>query len=229
MKVGVLFSGGKDSTYAAYIAKKQGYELGCLISMISKNKESFMFHTPSISMVKEQAKAMGIPLISGITKGKKEEELKDLEKTIKQAVKAHKIEGVVTGAVQSVYQSSRIQKICNKLGIECFNPLWQKDPKIYWEEMLNLKFKIIIAGISSEGIGKNWLGKEINHEDLQELKRLSKKYSFHLGFEGGEAETFVIDCPLFQKKLEIVSASKTWKETNGVYEIKEIKLLTKEV
>ena len=63
MKLGVLFSGGKDSTFACYLAKKQGYEISCLISIFSENKESWMFHTPSIEQVKKQAEVMNIPLI----------------------------------------------------------------------------------------------------------------------------------------------------------------------
>lgn len=87
MKCTVLFSGGKDSTYAAYLAKKNGIEISCLITIISENPESYMFHTPSISQVKKQSEIMNIPLIIQQTKGKKEKELKDLELAIKRAKK----------------------------------------------------------------------------------------------------------------------------------------------
>ncbi|MGV8151935.1 MAG: diphthine--ammonia ligase [Candidatus Nanoarchaeia archaeon] len=203
MKLGVLFSGGKDSTYAAYLAKKHGHKISCLITIESKNKESFMFHTPSISKVEKQAKVMSIPLIKQKTKGEKEKEVLDLEKAIKKAIKEYKIEGVVTGAVESVYQATRVQKITNKLGIECFNPLWQKNPEEYWDEMLKLGFKVIMVGVAADGLGVEWLGKEINCSLFEDLKKASKKYKFHLGFEGGEAETFVLDCPLFKRGLKI--------------------------
>lgn len=203
MKIGVLFSGGKDSTYAAWLAKKEGYEIGCLISLWSKNKDSFMFHTPAIELTKRQAECMKIPIVVQETAGEKEIELKDLESAIKLAIKKYKIEGVVTGAVESVYQASRIQKICNKLGIECFNPLWQKNPLDYWEEMLSLDFKIIIVSVAADGLNEKWLGREITKDNFVELEKLSRRYFFHLGFEGGEAETFVVDCPLFRKKLDV--------------------------
>ncbi len=205
MKLGILFSGGKDSTFATYLAKKNGYEISCLVSLFSENKESFMFHTPSIEMVREQAKAMEIPIIIGKTKGKKEEELEDLEKAIKFAIKKHKINGIVTGAIESVYQSSRIQKICNKLRIECFNPLWQKNPEEYWSELLKEKFEIIITGVFADGLDKSWLGQKIDKKSLSKLRSLVTKFGIHLSFEGGEAETFVTDCPLFKRKLKVVS------------------------
>lgn len=204
MKVGILFSGGKDSCYAAWLAKKEGYEICCLISIFSENKESYMFHTPFISRVENQAEAMEIPLIKISTKGEKEKELLDLEKAIKTAIEKYGINGVVTGTVESVYQASRIQKICNKLGIECFSPLWQKDAVEHWKDMLKNNFKIILVSVSAEGLDKKWIGKEIDKINLEELIRLSKKYKFHLAFEGGEAETFVVDCPLFRRKLKVL-------------------------
>ena len=68
MKLGILFSGGKDSTYSAWLVKNFGYELTCLISIFSKNPESYMFHTPSIKKTKKQAEVMGIPIIIQKTK-----------------------------------------------------------------------------------------------------------------------------------------------------------------
>jgi diphthine-ammonia ligase len=227
MKCGVLFSGGKDSTFAAYLAKKQGNEISCLITIISENLESYMFHTPSISRVQEQAEAMNIPLVIQKTKGEKEKELKDLEKAITKAKTEFGIETVVTGAVASVYQASRIQKICDKLDLECFNPLWQKNTEEYWDELLKNGFEIIIIGVSAEGLGEEWLGQKINRETLNKLKEIEKKFGIHLAFEGGEAETFVVDCPLFHKKLKILKSEKKFSKNNGIYNIIEVTLINK--
>jgi len=205
MKCAVLFSGGKDSVYSVYLAKKRGYDISCLISVLSKNKESYMFHTPSISQVEKQAKVMGIPLIITKTDGKKEEELEDLEKAIKQAIKNYKIQAIITGAIKSVYQASRIQKICDKLKIECFNPLWQIDEIKYLNDLIKEKFKVIITGVFAYPLNQTWLGKEIDSGFIDKVMELNKKYSIHPAGEGGEFETFVLDCPLFSKPLKINS------------------------
>jgi ABC transporter with metal-binding/Fe-S-binding domain ATP-binding protein len=209
MKCAVLFSGGKDSTYAAFLTKKFDNEITCLISIISENPESYMFHTPSISKVKKQAKVMNLPIIIQKTKGVKEEELKDLEYVIKKAKIKYKIEAVVTGAVESAYQASRVQKICDNINLECFNPLWQKDPEEQWDDLLENGFEIIIIGIAAEGMKKEFLGKKINREMINKLKEIKNKYRIHLTFEGGEAETFVLNCPLFSKELIV--------QTNQIY------------
>jgi len=219
MKCAVLFSGGKDSTYAIYLAKKYGYKIACLISVISKNKESYMFHTPTISKTEQQAKAMNIPIVIQNTPGKKEEELKDLEKVIKKVKDEFKIKGIITGTIQSVYQASRIQKICNKLNLECFNPLWQKDEFEYLDELIKNKFKIIIAGVFAYPLDKFFIGREINQEFIKEIKNLNKRYKIHPAGEGGEFETFVLNCPLFKKELKIVDSKISGEKNSWKMEI----------
>lgn len=203
MNAAILFSGGKDSCYSAYLTKEKGHEIKCLISIFSENKESYMFHTPSIKCVEQQAKVMEIPLMIQKTKGKKEGELRDLEKAIAKAKKKYKIDTIVTGALHSVYQAERIKKICDKLNLKCFNPLWHKDEIKYLEELLKNKFHVIIVGVFAYPLDKSWLGRKIDEQFIKEVKGLKEKYKIHAAGEGGEFETLVLDCPLFKKPLEI--------------------------
>ncbi|MEK6875420.1 MAG: diphthine--ammonia ligase [Nanoarchaeota archaeon] len=203
MKLGVLFSGGKDSTYSAYLAKKQKHELTCLISILSKNPESYMFHTPSIEKTKKQARVMDIPIMFHKTEGKKEEELKDLKEAIERAKKKYKIQGIVTGALHSIYQASRIQKICEELKLACFNPLWHRNEIEYLEELIKNKFDIIIIGVFAYPLDEKWLGKKIDKTFIENVKVLKEKYNIHPAGEGGEFETFVLNCPLFKKPLKL--------------------------
>ncbi len=205
MKAGVLFSGGKDSCYSAYLAKKAGYELACLISVLSENKESYMFHTPSIEKTKQQAQVMNIPLLIQETKGEKEKELDDLEEVIKLAKNEHGIDTIVTGALHSVYQTSRIQKICDKLNLKCFNPLWHKDEIEYLNELINNNFKVVIIGVFAYPLDNSWLGRIVDDKFIEEAKQLKEKYKIHPAGEGGEFETFVLNCPLFKEELKVKS------------------------
>jgi asparagine synthase (glutamine-hydrolysing) len=165
-----------------------------------------MFHTPAISKVKVQAEAMKIPLIEVNTKGEKEKELNDLKKAIVEAKKKYKIEGIVTGAVESVYQVSRIQKICEALGLEVFNPLWQKNQIELLNELIENKFEVILVAVAAEGFDTSWLGRKIDKKFVEDVKVLNKKYGINPAFEGGEAESFVLNCPLFKKRLKIVKS-----------------------
>jgi diphthine-ammonia ligase len=202
MKIAALISGGKDSIYSAYKASKE-HEIVCLISFKSKRDDSYMFHIPNIHLVELQAQAMKIPLTYVESSGIKEKELEDIEQALKTAIKKYNIEGVVSGALASNYQKERIDKICKDLKLKSIAPLWQIDPKKYLKELIENNFKIIITGIAAEGFNESWLGRKINTRTFEDLKILNEKTKFHLGFEGGEAETLVLDCPLFSKKLKI--------------------------
>ncbi|MFC1804118.1 TIGR00289 family protein, partial [Thermoproteota archaeon] len=107
MRLAGLFSGGKDSTYAAHIAEKNGHILDNLVSLKSMNPDSYMFHTVNINITKLQAQAWGISYIEAQTLGIKEKELEDLKKTLGKL----DVDGVVTGAIASKYQADRINKL----------------------------------------------------------------------------------------------------------------------
>ena len=219
MKLGVLFSGGKDSTMATWLAKKAGHEIACLITLHSENPDSYMFHTPSIKRTETQAAVMGLPLITKDTKGIKEKELEDLEEAIKTAMKKHKIKGIVTGALHSNYQATRIQKICSKLGLQCVNPLWHKDEFQYLQELIENKFKAIITGVSAYPLNASWLGRVIDEDFIRDVTKLNGKYKIHVAGEGGEFESFVLDCPLFKRPLKVRGADFTGEDNSWKMEV----------
>lgn len=202
MKIGALISGGKDSIFAAYKSSKEN-KLVCLIAIKSKNPESYMFHIPNIDLVKLQSKAMKIPFIFLETEGVKEEELNDLKEAIEIAKEKYKIEGIVSGAIKSNYQKERIDNICKKLKLKSITPLWHTIIDIYIRELLR-DFHVIITGIAADGLDESDLGKRFDLSFLEKIKR----FNINKIGEGGEFETFVLDCPLFKKKIEIKEAEK---------------------
>lgn len=220
MKAAVLFSGGKDSTMAAYKAIEEGWNVEYLVSMFSENPASYMFHVPNIKLTELSSEAMDIPIVTAKTPGKKEEELKDLKKVLNE-LKEEGIEGIFAGALESSYQKSRIDNICSELGLESHAPLWHRDPQEYMEEIIDLGFEVIITSVSAEGLDESWLGQKLDKDLLNEIIRLNRKYRIHMAFEGGEAETMVLDCPLFKKRIKIVEAEKVWDTDSGYYMIKK--------
>ena len=220
MKSAILFSGGKDSTMALNYAIQKGDDVKYLISIKSKNNESYMFHIPNIDLTQLISEAVDIPLISQNTNGIKEEELKDL-KTILQKLANEGIEAIYTGALFSQYQKTRIENITKELNLKCINPYWHMPPEQYMNEVLESGFDVIICGVSAYGLDKKWLGQHINKKTFKELKKICEKYQIHLAFEGGEAETFVLDGPIFKKRIKIIEAETDWNIDNGTYNIKK--------
>ncbi len=213
-KLGVLWSGGKDSAFAAFTVKQMNYDLTCLISIKSKNPDSYMFHTPNISLVERQAEAMGIPLVCVETAGEKEIELEDLKTAIKEAKEKHHISGIITGALFSSYQRDRVDKICDELGLKNFCPLWHIDQELEMRGLLKNNFEIIFSSIAAEGLDKSWVGRKISQADVDKLAEINKKVGINIAGEGGEFESLVLDCPLFKKKLVITESELKEESTN---------------
>jgi len=228
MKLVSLFSGGKDSTYATLLAKKAGHSISCLLAIKSTASESFMYHKPNIALTELSAQAMGLPLIMVETSLGKEEELAPLKEALSELKKKLKIEGVVTGAVASTYQASRIQRICNDLNLYCFNPLWQKNQLQLLNELLESKFEIIVVAVAAAGLDESWLGRRLGKKAIAELVALNKKYDINIAGEGGELETFVLNCPLFKKKIKIVEAERKCPGSSGELIIKNAELIQKQ-
>jgi diphthine-ammonia ligase len=227
IKIASLLSTGKDSLYATNLMKKQGYDISCFVTIDSKNKDSFMFHTPTIKLAEKISKASKIPLIKIETKGEKEKELNDLKIGIKKAIDEYKIEGVVSGALYSNYQRQRIEKICEDLGIRAFAPLWHMDQSEYLRRVIKEGFSVMITKIAAHGLSENWVGKIIKNEDIDRLVTLEKKYKFNVAGEGGEYETLVVDAPFYNKKLDVKFDKKMENEFTGEIKINKVKLIKK--
>jgi ABC transporter with metal-binding/Fe-S-binding domain ATP-binding protein len=226
LKVGVLFSGGKDSTFAAYLAKQRD-RLECLVTISPLRNDSYMFHYPNILWTKLQAEAMNLPQVFVYTEGLQEKELLDLKTAIAIARDTYRIEGLYIGALASLYQKSRVERICSALKVKCISPLWMIDPELHLKNLIKQKFSVIVTGVAAWGFDESWLGRVIDDNTIKELKALNKKYKIHIAFEGGEGETFTLDCPIFERKIELLSTEKHWHRDSGYLQIKEAKLIQK--
>lgn len=222
MKLAALISGGKDSIFAIQKAFEEGHEVTHLINIIPTRDDSYMYHSINLHMVELISAACEIPLIQQQSSGIKELELDDLTLALKRV----NVEGVSVGAIESQYQASRVQKICDSLGLKVYSPLWHRDP----EELLNEMAKVLdvrIVRVAAEGLDKSWLGRPINVNSIENLKALNRRYMVHMAGEGGEYESLVLDAPFFKKSIEIVKSQVEWEGDSGSLKILEAKLIDK--
>ncbi|MBT4176391.1 MAG: diphthine--ammonia ligase [Thaumarchaeota archaeon] len=225
MKLAALFSGGKDSTYAIYLAKKLSHSVDVLLTLYPHSSESHLLHHPNIKFTSLQAESMKIPqLIEKISSIDTKAEFEKLDKLITRAKENYSIEGIVHGGILSKYQKDNFSSICEKNNLEIISPLWNTKPESYMKKLLEENFEYIISSVSSDGLNDSWLGQIIDKNRLETLEKLQKKFGFNLNFEGGEAETFVINCPLFEKSLFIQDYSTEWDGYRGRFEILDVKL-----
>jgi predicted ATP pyrophosphatase (TIGR00289 family) len=223
MKVAVLCSGGKDSAFALWLAVDQGHKIDKLVAMIPKREDSWMFHRPNIHLIDLFAECAGLPLMKVETSGERETELEDLERALRKL----DVEGVFSGAIASNYQKSRIDRICDKLGLMHIAPLWGRDPTELLCEMVGAGFEAVITSVAAEGFDEKWLGKKIDEKCVEDLVKLHEKFRINVCGEGGEYESLILDAPFFEKRIELVETQRMWKGTSGYLLVKRAEVVEK--
>ena len=225
MKLAALFSGGKDSTYSIYKAKQMGHDVKCLITIFPKSANSHLLHFPNIKLTKLQSETLEIPQITSTSNSDDlSEEMDVLETLLEKAKLDFQIDGLVHGGISSEFQKKNFEKICKESNLNIITPLWKINPREYMNNLLNSNFKFILTSVSSDGLDETWLGKIISVDDVSLLSNLSSKYGFNLNFEGGEAETFVTDCPIYSHQITINKSQTIWDGYRGRFEIEDASL-----
>jgi ABC transporter with metal-binding/Fe-S-binding domain ATP-binding protein len=224
MNLGILFSGGKDSTMALNWALQNNYNAPYLITAIPKNQERFLFHTSNVELTELSSKAIGIPLHKvQIQSLEDKEESKELEASIKSL----NLNALVAGGVGSNYQAKIFGEVAKNLGLDLYSPYWNKSHEALIREAIQLGFEIIFTSVSADGLTEEWLGRKLDLETLEELKKLSESYGIQIGGEGGEYCTFVTDGPIFKQRIEFIETEKIWKGTAGKLIVKKAGLKSK--
>lgn len=226
MRVGVLYSGGKDSNLALYKAYLQGYEIACLITILPENDESMLFHYPNSSYTREQAECLGLPLISRHADHHADEEGL-LKEVLILAKDRFAIDGVVSGAVASRYQHSRFTRIAESAGLRHIAPCYGEDQMLHMQELFEHRVTAIITSVSADGLDATMLGRCIDHAMVSRLSELSARYGFNVSFEGGEAETFVLDMPIFSRRILVDDYAVHWDGVRGYMEFRAVRLMEK--
>lgn len=228
--VAVLYSGGKDSTYTIDLLRRDGFQVSCLITVFSENPDSYMLHTANINLVELSARALRIPLVTGRTKGNKEEELQDIRRAVLHAKEKYSFDSIGCGGLASNYQKTRIEKIAEDCNISSNCPLWGIDQARYLQQLVDSNYHFVLTSVSAAGLDDQWLGREMDQQSVKELIELSRKYNFNVALEGGEGETLVLDCPLYEKeRLKLVDCRKKWDGYRGILEIAKAELEMKTI
>ena len=229
-----LFSGGKDSSWAVYRALEADLNVERLLT-VHPSADSYMYHVPETQLAELAAESLGIEHVSvdpgdlGATDAddageQGDRELEPLEAALRELSEEVDIEGVTAGAIESEFQTHRIEDMCDRLGIELFAPLWQRDPEQLAAEMLAAGFEITILQVAAYGLDESWLGRTLDAEAVDELRELNDEYGVHLLGEGGEFETFVTNGPHMSQRVELEYDTE-WNDNSGRIRITDARLV----
>ncbi len=220
MKLASLYSGGKDSTFSLYLAEQMGNEVPYLVSIRPEDEASWIFHTPNLDVVPLMAESMGKEVVTAPSTGTEEGDMMGL----RDALEGLDVDGVVTGAVWSDYQWDRMNLVCGDLGLKVVSPLWRKDQDLVMDAMISSGIRAVIVGCYAEGLGEEWLGREIDEGAVRELKRIRDRTGISIMGEGGEYESLTLDSPLHAFPLRLDSVEKEWSRTGGTLRVRAASL-----
>uniref|UniRef100_A0A8D2L7V4 Diphthine--ammonia ligase n=1 Tax=Varanus komodoensis TaxID=61221 RepID=A0A8D2L7V4_VARKO len=179
--------------------------------------DSYMYQTVGHHAIELYAEAMGLPLYrhtitgTGVATGKtytrcKDDEVEDLYQLLKLIKDKENVEAVSVGAILSDYQRVRVEDVCKRLALQPLAYLWRQNQETLFREMISSDIQAIIIKVAALGLDPvKHLGKTLCEMEPY-LLELSKKYGVHICGEGGEYETFTLDCPLFKKKIVVDSS-----------------------
>jgi diphthine-ammonia ligase len=200
MGYAALTSGGKDSILSIQKAIDRGMEVTHLVTVRPVNPDSFMFHSSNLDVVPVIARLSDINYVEIQTEGEKEEELEDLS----LGLSGLDVEGIVVGAINSVYQRDRVLAIAKDLEIEVFAPLWLMDPEALLQEVA-ARMDAMIVVTAADGLGEEILGAHIDEAFIARLKQISARKHIHLAGEGGEYESLTLYAPFYSRPVRFTT------------------------
>jgi diphthine-ammonia ligase len=200
VRVIALLSGGKDSVAAVEIAQGFGWDVVAALTMVPAADDAWMFHTPNLAVVRGVAQCLGLPLIEAACRSGALEEVVDLEKALANAKTQFSLDGMVSGALASEYQKTRLDAIGHRLGLKTFAPLWHKDPRTYLFSLFAAGYDIRFSRTSADGVPNAWVGERLDAAKVDAMERHSARP--HVAGEGGEYETLVVAAPNYRGRLD---------------------------
>ena len=220
MRLAAMYSGGKDSTFAMYLAQQMGHEIACLVTVRPEDSASWIFHTPNLSVVPKMAEAMGMELVTVSSDGTEDGDME----AMRSVLSGLDVDGIVVGALWSDYQWDRMNLICGDLGLVVLTPLWRKDQDTVYDEMVSAGIEAVIAGVFAEGLDAGWLGRRLDADTKKQLTSLRGRYGISIMGEGGEYESMTLDSPMHVKRLRIESSEKRMERDAGTLHVTAVSL-----
>ena len=219
----------------------RGWDVRALVTLCVTGDDSMMFQTGGVCVAGLQSSSSKIPWLPILTEGIEGEEMLDLQRGLSgvsnpaedfdlfwpenwdsEGIVLHEglleIDALVSGALRSDYQRTRIERMCSDIGIKSFSPLWHHSPDEHVRSLPRLGFDVRISSVASDGLDDEWIGRKLGVSDVEKLISISSKFRFNSDGEGGEYETLVLDSPHMKKRIKL-DGEMSWQGNRGSWNI----------
>ncbi len=208
-KVLFSWSSGKDSALALYeLQKSRDIEVVALLTTITEGYDRISMHGVRQELLKQQAEAIGLPLeeVKIPQKATNDEYEERMCKTL-SAYQAKGVNSVAFGDIFLEDLRAYREKNLARIGMRGIFPIWKRETRGLVTELCRLGFKAIITCVDTQVLGKEFAGRQISEQFLEELP-------LHVDAcgENGEFHTFVYDGPIFIRRIAFELGDKVLRE-----------------
>ncbi len=207
----VLYSGGKDSSYALHTAKQESTVTH--VVTVHADRGSYMYHVPANDVAAVAASEMDARHVAVDVDG--DDELAPVE----DALATLDVDMVYTGAVESDYQRTRVDDVARRLDVEHRTPLWHTDPERMLREIA-MEYDVLVTGVAADGLDDSWLGRRLDDDAVEELLKLHSERGVHPLGEGGEYESLAVAGPHVDFRIQ-VEYDVDWDGVRGEIQVKD--------
>lgn len=188
------WSGGKDSAFALYKVLQSGlYDVVALLTTVNSSSSRSTMHDIPLELLERQASSIGIPLY--VINLSPASGMDEYNKAMSDAVLHFKEQGVTTFIFGDIflYDVRKYREdALRPLGIDVFEPLWDKSSREVMEEFLQSGLKTVIVTTTATVLGREYIGRHIDESLIKDLPE-----SADVCGEQGEYHTFCYDGPIF--------------------------------
>ncbi len=207
----VLYSGGKDSSYALHTAQQET-EVTDVVT-VHAEPGSYMYHVPASEVAAAAAEAL--PAAHTAVEVEGEDELQPVE----DALGSLDVDAVYTGAVESEYQRSRVDDVSRRLDVEHRAPLWHRDPEEALREIAE-SYDVVVTAVAADGFTEDWLGRSLDSEAVEEILELQDERGVHPLGEGGEYESLAVAGPHLDFRIQLEYTTE-WDGVRGEIKVED--------
>ena len=215
------WSGGKDSCLACYRAKLNGLNIRYLANTVTEDGKRSRSHGLLAEALQVQSQAIGIPLIQRRTTW---DNYEAVFTDMLHAFKQEGIEGGVFGDIDFNEHREWVERVCREADVTPHLPLWGQSQDKILKDFMDLGFESIVVAAKADMFDEEILGRKVDLDFIKYLEELRETKKITPCGEAGEYHTFVIDGPLFQKRIEILETRKVLREGNWFLEIFDMKV-----
>ncbi|WP_299675532.1 diphthine--ammonia ligase [uncultured Tenacibaculum sp.] len=202
------WSSGKDSAFALYkVLQDKEYVIKKLLTNVNEEYRRISMHGLREELLDEQVKAIGFPseklyFPAQVTMEMYNQKMKETLTSFKDEHLDYAIFGDIFLEDLKKYRDQKLAEV----GLKGVYPLWKRDTKELLKEFLQLGFKTITVCVNAKLLGKEFVGRIIDEDFINELPDNIDPCG-----ENGEFHTFCFDGPIFKNPVKFEVGEKVLK------------------